>query len=791
MDRLADLAGTDKESTVNQSTRMTDAQPATTARRCLRVRGVVQGVGFRPFVFRLAHELQLFGSVGNDSEGVVIDVQGPTERLDDFERRLTHETPPAAKITHIHRRVLPVRSTTGFVILLSESTGRVAPVIPADIAICDECLAEMRDPNNRRYRYPFINCTNCGPRYTITKGVPYDRPLTSMKGFRMCEACDAEYHNPRDRRFHAQPNACSVCGPRVTLHDGRQFIATTDPFAIAQEAIRGGKIVALRSLGGFHLACDATNNEAVATLRQRKQRPHKPFAVMTPNLESARAFCEISDVEAALLVDPSRPIVLLKRKADAVLAKGIAPDTDRIGLMLPSTPIHYLLFESFAGPLVMTSGNLSDEPIAIGNDEALERLGQFADLFILHDRDILQRLDDSIHQIVGTIPRVVRRARGIVPNPIQLPVSLSTPILACGGELKNTVALGVRDEVVIGQHLGDLDNPLTMGNFESTIEHMKRLLGCSPTIIAHDLHPDYLSTRWAVSRSNVKCVAVQHHHAHLMSVMTENSMTEPCLGIILDGSGLGTDGSIWGGEVLYGNARSFDRLAWLDPAPMPGSEAAVRQPWRMALSYLLYAHGGEIAVLPENWPRDISEESIRIVCQQIQRGVNAPLTSSCGRLFDGVASLLGLCHQVSYAAQAAIRLETAASSLGPLTYSGAKNCVSQLGSIDTRALIREVWERVVRKESVASVARWFHIELAELFIGSTLAAKRKTNCNRVALSGGVFQNRLFFEYMHQRLNDLGFEVLSHRQVPTNDGGLALGQLMIAQAATETALQKDN
>lgn len=751
-------------------------------RRKISVRGTVQGVGFRPFVYRLATQLGLSGWVTNDSVGVAIELQGSAETITTFMRLLSSDCPPLAKITNIDSVLIPVVEPSPFIIKPSHQLGSSAPVIPPDVAVCDDCLRELRDPNDRRFRYPFINCTNCGPRYTITAGLPYDRPLTTMHKFRMCPQCASEYSDPLNRRFHAQPNACSVCGPKLWLHNGTSELPDDDVIASAQAALRAGKIVALKSLGGFHLACDATNPAAIAELRKRKHRPHKPFAVMVADLQAALCHCDITMKETGILIGSTRPIVLLRRKKDSRISPTVAPDTDQLGLMLPSTPLQHLLFDKLITALVMTSGNLTDEPIAIGNKEAIERLRGVADLFVLHDRDILQRMDDSIFQQSDRQPRVLRRARGIVPEPITLPIDLEYPILACGGELKSTVAIGIKDQVVLSQHLGDLDNPVSMDNYTATVEHLSTLLNERPAIIAHDLHPDYLSTRWAKFQPDARLVGVQHHHAHLVSVMTENNEMEPCLGIILDGSGYGADGTIWGGELLFGDAFSFRRLAWLDPVGMPGGEAAVREPWRMALSYLRHSHPESAAELAIT-RMSISSRQVEIALGQLAREVNTPLTSSCGRLFDGVSALLGLCPKITYEAQAGILLERIASQPGPLSAKEFSDLGGlPLGAVNIAPIITGICGRQRSGESLVSIARWFHQELARLFVSAAVSARSEGFGNRVALSGGVYQNKLFFEFISTLLRDLEFEVVSHQKVPTNDGGLSLGQLVIANAS---------
>ena len=751
-------------------------------RRKISVRGTVQGVGFRPFIYRLAIQLGLSGWVTNDSVGVAIELQGSAETIATFMRLLSSDGPPLAKITNIDSVLIPVVEPSPFIIKPSHQLGSSAPVIPPDVAVCDDCLRELRDPNDRRFRYPFINCTNCGPRFTITSGLPYDRPLTTMHKFQMCPQCASEYSVPLNRRFHAQPNACPTCGPKLWLHNGTSELPDDDVVATTQAALRAGKIVALKSLGGFHLACDATNPAAIAELRKRKHRPHKPFAVMVADLQAALCHCDVTMKETGILIGSTRPIVLLRRKKDSRISPTVAPDTDQLGLMLPSTPLHHLLFDKSITALVMTSGNLTDEPIAIGNDEAIERLLKIADLFVLHDRDILQRMDDSIFQQSDRQPRILRRARGIVPEPITLPFDLSDPILACGAELKSTVAIGIKDQVVLSQHLGDLDNPLSLDNYDATIKHLSTLLDTRPSVIAHDLHPDYLSTRWARIQSDARHVEVQHHHAHLVSVMTENNELEPCLGIILDGSGYGTDGTIWGGELLFGDAVSFRRLAWLDPVGMPGGETAIHEPWRMALSYLRHSHpesAAEFAISRISIP----PRQVEIALGQLAQNVNSPLTSSCGRLFDGVSALLGLCPTITYEAQAAILLERVASQLGPLRTMEISDIIgSSLGAINTAPLISEICRRQRSGDSLPRIARQFHQELALLFVSAAVSARSEGFGNRIALSGGVYQNKLFFEFISSILRDLEFEVICHQKVPTNDGGLSLGQLVIANAA---------
>lgn len=754
-------------------------------RQRITVNGIVQGVGFRPFVYRLATELSLAGFIANDARGVRIEVEGSPAALGRFRDQLQNEAPPLARIDTCTVEDLPARGDREFHIEASEHRGTAQTQIPPDIAVCHECLHEMNDPKNRRYRYPFINCTNCGPRFTIVGGIPYDRPLTSMKVFPMCVECEEEYHDPRDRRFHAQPVACPVCGPRLIAHDGASEVQVEDPIGWAIEALQAGKILAVRGLGGFHLAVDAANEAAVQRLRDRKQRQEKPLAIMADRLETIKRYCEVSADEEMLLLDVIRPIVLLKRRGEpAGIAPSVVYDNRYYGFMLPYTPVHHLLLQGPIDVLVMTSGNLSEEPIAIGNEEAIERLAGIADLFLLHDREILQRCDDSIVRHLVGESRVLRRARGYVPRPVYLPQPLAKNVLAVGGELKNTVALCRGDKAFLSQHIGDLDNPAALGFFEHAINHLENVLEIEPELIACDMHPEYLSTKSAKAQTKRPVIEVQHHHAHQVAVMTENAVTEPTIGIILDGTGHGTDGTIWGGEVLIGDAAGFNRYAWLEPVALPGGTAAIQQPWRMALSYLHYAYGNDARHFELPLFDRIPKLQADTVLLMIERRLNSPMTSSCGRLFDGIAALIGLCIESNYEAQAAIALEMAATRAGwVLPHGEAAPIPESGGPINFAPLVREMVRRIRGGESFERMAVRFHTALAELFIAAAHSARITTGIGTVALSGGVYQNALFFEYMVRRLSEEGFRVLSHCEVPTNDGGLALGQAVIADAVS--------
>ncbi len=760
----------------------TETETSASLRLRLLVNGVVQGVGFRPFVYRIATELMLTGSVQNGPRGVTIEIEGQPQAINTFQHRLRAEQPPQARIDSIETSHIAPTGGRLFQIIHSAHDGSAATLIPPDIATCDDCLREVFDANDRRFRYPFINCTNCGPRYTIVRSVPYDRPFTSMASFTMCPACQREYDNPADRRFHAQPNACPVCGPQVTLCGVDGSPVQGDPIAKTVALLKEGKIVAIRGVGGFHLAVDATNESAVVRLRQRKGRAEKPLALMAPDLATVETYCAISDKERKLLLSPQRPIVLLGRKDAGDLAPSVAPDQRFLGFMLPYTPLHHLVLRGNFKALVMTSGNLSEEPIAIGNEEAMHRLREIADYFLIHDREILQRCDDSIARVQADEPRIIRRSRGYVPLPISLPQPTSLPILAVGGELKNTIALSRGREVFLSQHIGDLDNPSALGFFEESIAHLEQTLEVMPEVIAYDLHPEYLSTQWA-NRQKLPSISVQHHHAHLVSVLAENGYAGKAIGIILDGTGFGTDGTIWGGELLYGDAAEYTRSAWLEPVPMPGGALAIKHPWRMAVGYLYRAYGDSLLDL--NLPLiERHRSELPLLIQMMQKKINSPLTSSCGRLFDAVAAILGFDRDVAYEAQAAIELEMLCdqeavrksngfAAVTPITVAG--------GVIETRSLITHIIEAVMNGVPRERISADFHRSTIELWVQAAIRERQRTGFSTVALSGGVYQNNLILENMVSRLTEEKFAILPHRQVPTNDGGIALGQIAVADA----------
>jgi len=772
-------------------------------RRQIEVSGIVQGVGFRPYVYRLATGRHLSGTIRNTTAGVTIEIQGPEETVQDFVEHLPAEAPPLARITGFAVNEVPCvaiqigddeeEDDQGFRIVHSHEGEEVRTLISPDVSICPDCLREMFNPNDRRYRYPFINCTNCGPRFTIIRDIPYDRPSTSMAVFPMCPACLAEYENPRDRRFHAQPNACWACGPRVELWDkSGKRIECRDPIAEAVSGLHAGLVVAVKGLGGFHLAVDATNPAAVALLRRRKRRVEKPFAVMVPDFEAAQEICELDEAARTVLQSIQRPIVLLEKKTPSAIPDAVAPFNRYLGIVLPYTPLHHLLFgEGGFKSLVMTSGNLSEEPIAIDNREAIHRLQGLADYFLVHNRDILLRCDDSVVRVAGGVTRQLRRSRGFVPVPVFLKDDLTggnqSSVLAVGGELKNTVCLTKGKHAFLSQHVGDLENAESYSFFHEAIAHLERILEIRPEIIAYDLHPDYFSTRWALQQSGVKLVGVQHHHAHIASCMAENHLEGRVIGFALDGTGYGTDRNIWGGEVLIAGYEDFERAAHLEYVPLPGGAAAIREPWRMAVSYLAHHFGREFLrmefmKLDIPFVRQLHRPKVDLLLRMVEQGVNSPLTSSCGRLFDAVAALIGIRQQVNYEAQAAIELEMAiASPEEDSAYPMQLLPENNHWMISTRRLFEALLEDLGRNLPVGTISRRFHNGLVEGFVELATLLREKTALQRVCLSGGTFHNAYLSERLEARLSEVGFEVFTQKEVPSGDGGLSLGQALVAAA----------
>jgi hydrogenase maturation protein HypF len=764
--------------------------PAETRRRVrARVVGTVQGVGFRPYVYRLASELGLDGWVFNDSRGVVVEVESAPPVVERFLERLAPESPPLARVERVLAESIAPTFEPGFAIRESPRAGRPDADVSADTATCEDCLRELLDPADRRHRYPFINCTNCGPRFTIVRGVPYDRPLTTMAGFRMCAACEAEYADPADRRFHAQPNACPQCGPTLTLLDRNGAPAALGPGALdlAIAELGSGAIAAVKGVGGYHLACRADDEHAVAALRARKHREAKPFALLAADVAAARALAHVRPADEELLTSPARPIVLMPRLPGAPVAAAVAPASRDLGVMLPYSPLHHLLAAGCATPLVLTSGNVSDEPIAYRDEDALERLSNVADLFLVHDRPIQTRTDDSVARTVQIgerrRPMLARRSRGYVPAALALPIAAEAPILACGAELKNTFCVAKGARAWVGHHIGDLENAETLGSFTEGIEHFQRLFAVAPRIVAHDLHPEYLSTKYALEREGVELVAVQHHHAHLAACLAEHGRTEAAVGAIFDGTGLGTDGTIWGGELLFGDLRGFERDGLLWPVRLPGGAAAIRSPWRMARVWLEQALD-EPPELPARLAGRVSAEDWDQVGRLAASGLASPLTSSAGRLFDAVSALCAICTEVSYEGQAAIELEAACDPHEDAAYPMPVLQRERL-VLDARATVREIAADLAEGVPVPIVASRFHNGLADAVATACAEIARRRRAGTVLLSGGTFQNRRLVERAAAQLGAAGLEVLTPELLPPGDGGIAYGQAAVA-AATRPA-----
>jgi hydrogenase maturation protein HypF len=756
--------------------------------RLIEVTGIVQGVGFRPFVYELATRLGLHGFVRNRTGDVLIELEGERHSLDQFVAELATRPPPLARIEELKCFPSLPRGDRHFRIELSEVDNVGSIFVAPDIATCDDCLRELFDPGDRRHRYPFLNCTNCGPRLTIIQGAPYDRERTTMAAFAMCPECRSEYEDPTDRRYHAQPIACPSCGPHLQVVDEYGLESKNeDPLAYTIRALRQGKIVALKSMGGYHLACDAGYSLAVAELRRRKRRDEKPLAIMVRDLQLAADLCETSGAELELLSSSRRPIVLLRQRPGTLLAEGVAPRNPFVGVMLPYTPLHHLLMDELGGmPLVMTSGNQSDEPIAFEDDDARKRLAGIADAFLTNDRPIHIRCDDSVTRLVAGAELPLRRSRGEAPQPLPLPGPCRRPTLALGGQLKATFALGRGRHAFLSHHLGDLDHYEAYRAFVAAIGHYERLFEIRPERIVHDLHPDYASSRYARERAaseGIGLLGIQHHHAHVASCMAENGLDEEVIGVAFDGTGFGSDGAIWGGEFLVGDYRQFRREAYLRYVGMPGGERAIREPWRMATAHLVDA-GLDTASLKER----IRQVDIEIILRMIEKRINAPSTSSVGRLFDAVAALAGIRDRVSYEGQAAVELEwlaTPETPDGPYPFEvGASMDVPRTDDswvVDTRPIIRAVADDVARGVTPARIARRFQTTMVALIATVCEALRGRTGINAVALSGGVFLNALLTSEAVSRLASDGFRVYRHRLVPPGDGGLSLGQLAIAAA----------
>ncbi len=755
-------------------------------RKAVRVEGIVQGVGFRPFVYGLATGLGLGGLVGNDADGVFAEVEGMPGAVAQFLERLERDAPPLARVDRVRSWALPPAGSDVFTIAASlemDPGGPRRALVSPDTTTCADCLRELADPADRRFGYPFINCTNCGPRFTIVRDVPYDRARTTMAAFPMCAACAAEYLDPADRRFHAEPTCCPACGPTLRLTDAAGEPLDGDPVARAAELLRDGAVLAVKGLGGYHLAADAASDKAAAALRERKHREDKPFAVMAADVAAARTLAEVDETAERLLTSARRPIVLLPRRPGAPVAEAVAPGNRQLGVMLPYTPLHHLLLPAVGGPVVLTSGNVSDEPIAYRDGDAARRLSGIADAFLAHDRAIHIRTDDSVSRPFFNKEMVLRRSRGYAPEPVRVRTRFARPVLAVGAELKNTFCLAKGDQVIMSHHIGDLENVETLRSFTEGIEHVGRLFGIEPAVVAHDLHPEYLSTKYALELAGVDLAGVQHHHAHIASCLADNGATGldgPVIGVAFDGTGYGLDGTIWGGEFLVAGLAGFERAGHLTPVPLPGGAAAIRQPWRMAAAYL---DAAGLAGGPDVARRH--EGQWAAVLSMARKGVNAPLTSSAGRLFDAVAALLEVRDTINYEGQAAVELEQLADTAEKGSYRAglSSGAPFQAAGAD---LVHAAADDLARGVARPVIAARFHHGVGQLIEDGCRLVRDRTGLATVALSGGVFQNLLLLTEVAGRLEAGGFRVLTHTQVPCNDGGISLGQAVIAAAQDEAS-----
>lgn len=760
----------------------------------IKIKGIVQGVGFRPFIYNLAKSYGLKGFVRNDTKGVTVEVQGDSFKLKEFEKNIVSKAPPRSKITDLSIEVKKDGKVfRDFEIVFSKDDEvKTVPVSP-DLFVCEDCLKELFDSGDRRYLYPFINCTNCGPRFTIVKGLPYDRRNTTMSVFKMCERCQREYDDPANRRFHAQPNACHDCGPWLSLVDrgGREIIEgkgankVEEIFSKISAFIKDGFIIAIKGIGGFHLCCDAANEDAVKTLRTRKFREDKPFAVMFPSVEAVEKFCLVDESERALLESVARPIVLLKKREGKDLASSVAPGNRFLGVMLPYTPVHHILMRYVNRPVVMTSGNVSDEPIAYENGDALSRLRRIADYFLLHNRDIRMRCDDSVTRVWRGREYIIRKSRGYVPGEMVVEWEFERPVLACGPEQKNTFAFGMGKRVYMSHHIGDMDNYRVYKSYIDSIEHFKKLYDIEPEIIVYDMHPEYLSTKFAIEYSGIpvsRKIAVQHHFAHAVSCMVDNSIEGPVIAVTFDGTGYGDDGTVWGGEILIADFSEYERVAHFEPVLMPGGASAIRNPWQMAMGYLYKVFGMEIFEKKISFLKIIEEAELRNVVRLIEKMVNSPVTTSCGRLFDAVAAISGLRFHVNYEGQAAIEFEQAMNvdtDRGYDFYFVTEHDGRYLIKWDE--MMREVVGDVEAGESIGVISARFHRGLADVVSEVVERIGKDRGIEKVVLSGGVFMNMVLLDTLTRGLEKRGFWVYTHSRVPTNDGGIALGQLVAGDA----------
>ena len=743
------------------------------------VKGIVQGVGFRPFVYHLAKQYGLLGHVRNNTSGVSIEIEGEKSSIDEFIEKIKTSPPPQAVIFEIKSSDIEPAGYDDFVIRPSDDhEDKFVPISP-EIATCKHCLTELFDPSDRRHRYPFINCTNCGPRFTIVKDIPYDRKFTTMAPFKMCRMCQKEYDDPDNRRFHAQPNACPVCGPNLTLlNDKLEKIDVPDVISEVCRLLKNGDIIAIKGLGGFHLACDALNPDAVFKLRSRKYREYKPFAIMVKDIETAKGLCYVNDEEEKVLKGSIRPIVLLRKRPDCPVAEDVAPCQKYHGVMLPYTPLHHLIVEESGLVLVMTSGNMSSEPIVHQDEQAFGRLKNIADFYCVHNREIHIRADDSVIKIWRGNEIVFRRARGFAPFPLVLNFKFKGNVLACGAELKNSFCLGRDNFAFLSHHIGDLENLETLISFEKGIKHLQRIFNITPTIVAYDLHPDYLATKYALDLEDIPKMGVQHHHAHIVSCMVENGIDGEVIGVSFDGTGYGTDGTIWGGEFLICDYSEFKRAGHLEYTPLPGGEKAIKEPWRMAASYLYKIYRDNMLNLDIDFVKKLDRGKWSTIQKMIDNGINSPITSSSGRLFDAVSALVGIRKEIYYEGQAAIELEMAACAeegVYPFDLKDVEDKILVLLDPLFRGIVSDLEHGV----GVDSISSRFHNTVAKIILHVCLKLKKTSGLNRVALSGGVFQNTLLLEKTYALLDNNDFKIFTHQRVPPNDGGIALGQAVVA------------
>lgn len=747
-------------------------------RRYITVKGIVQGVGFRPFVYKIARENNLKGWVKNTSKGVYIDVEGTIEKINSFTYNLKHKSPIVSKIEEIIIENRQLVNYKGFKIEKSDREKDTVTLIPPDMGICKDCLRDIANPKNRRYRYPFTNCTNCGPRFSIIQKLPYDRPATTMDKFQMCDNCCYEYMNPLNRRFHAQPNACPSCGPKVELIDNCGYkIICIDPIKEAAKFIKKGKIIAVKGLGGFHLSCDAKNKKAVQILRNRKHRPKKPLALMMKDIDTVKKYCNINAKEEEVITSNKRPIVLLNRKISQ-LPENIAPNNNKLGVMLPFTPLHYLLFDENIEVLIMTSANPSGIPIIYRNKEAIEILKPIADYFLIHNRDIYTPIDDSVVVVTLNKERVLRSARGY--SPVYIDIKNKRNILACGSQLKNTFALSKNNKIFISQYIGNIENLETYNRFENILSHIKKIYNLTPSVIAYDIHPNYWSMEYA-ARQDIEKIPVQHHHAHIVSCMVENDIDDNVIGITYDGIGYGTDGSIWGGEFLLCDYKDFKRVGHINYVRMPGGDAATKEPWKMAISYIYNAYGNEVY---KYMPRVLKDRNIGPVLYMIKNNINSPQCSSMGRLFDAVSAITGYTGRITFEGEAAILLESMADMNENSRYNYDIEFKNEKYIINTNRIIREIIKDINIGTGYNFISNKFHNTLMDFSVEMCNIIAEKYKIYKIVLSGGVFQNEILFKGIYEKLLDQGFEVYTHKIIPCNDSGISLGQIVIAGANCE-------